>query len=181
VRQAGFTLVELMVVVIILGLIGGVALTSWASLLPNQRFNTAVRNLSEVLYDSRSRAIAQNREYRIQYDLEEDVYRVRTPFTLEGGGFATTENDDERQWIRVTDLGEMGIDIVQVTIDDRKFQDGQVDVIFYPLGASSYHTIHLRQTLFEREFTLELLPLTGEIRLHDGPFERDPVDEGDFR
>jgi hypothetical protein len=39
----------------------------------------------------------------------------------------------------------------------------------------------MQQKLFEREFTLELLPLTGEVRLHDGLFEREPVDEGDFR
>jgi prepilin-type N-terminal cleavage/methylation domain-containing protein len=43
--RAGFTLVELMVVIIVLGLIGGVAMTSWASLLPNQQFNSAIRQL----------------------------------------------------------------------------------------------------------------------------------------
>jgi hypothetical protein len=41
--------------------------------------------------------------------------------------------------------------------------------------------VQLSQPLFEREFTLEVLPLTGEIRMHDGLFTRDPVDEGDFR
>jgi Tfp pilus assembly protein FimT len=169
-----------MVVVVIIGLVGGVALSSWASMLPNQRFNTAVRNLSEVLYDTRSRAIAQNREYRIQYDLDEDTYRVRTPFKLDGG-FATTETDDERLWIRATDLGDMDIDLVQITVDDRKYTDGRVEVYFQALGASAYHTIYMQQKLFEREFTLELLPLTGEVRLHDGLFEREPVDEGDFR
>jgi Tfp pilus assembly protein FimT len=169
-----------MVVVVIIGLVGGVALSSWASMLPYQRFNTAVRNLSEVLYDTRSRAIAQNREYRIQYDLDEDTYRVRTPFKLDGG-FATTETDDERLWIRATDLGDMDIDLVQITVDDRKYTDGRVEVYFQALGASAYHTIYMQQKLFEREFTLELLPLTGEVRLHDGLFEREPVDEGDFR
>lgn len=180
--EQGFTLVELMVVVMILGLIGGIAVTSWASLLPNQQFNSAVRNLSEVLYGTRSDAIARNREFRIQYDLDQDTYRVRTPFKP-GGGFATTEEEDEtqRQWAHETDLKKSGIDLLQITVDDQVYTDGKVEVYFLPMGGSAHHVVQLSQPLFEREFTLEVLPLTGEIRMHDGLFTRDPVDEGDFR
>lgn len=178
--SAGFTLVELMVVLIIIGLIGGVAVTSWATMMPNQQFNTAVRNLSEVLHETRSNAIARNREFRIRYDLDEETYAVRTPFAP-GGGFATSEDDEDRIWIHETDLKESGIDLVRVVLDDHTYTDGKVEVYFQPLGASAYHVIELAQTVFEREFTLEVLPLTGEIRMHDGFFEREPVDEGDFR
>jgi prepilin-type N-terminal cleavage/methylation domain-containing protein len=178
---AGFTLIELMVVIIIIGLIGGVAVTSWASMMPNQQFNTAVRNLSEVLHETRSNAIARNREFLIRYDLDADTYRVRTPFKL-GGGFAGPgAEDEEHLWIHATDLKESGIDLVQVTVDDEVYADGPVEVYFQPLGASTHHVIELVQPIFEREFTLEALPLTGEIRMHDGRFERKPVDEGDFR
>ena len=180
VAAAGFTLVELMVVIIVIGLIGGIAVTSWASMMPNQQFNTAVRNLSEVLHETRSNAIARNREFAIRYDLDEDTYRVRTPF-LPGGGFATSEEDEERLWIHETDLKESGIDLVQITLDDKVYSDGKVEVRFQALGASSYHVIELAQTAFEREFTLEVLPLTGEIRMHDGIFKRELVDEDDFR
>jgi prepilin-type N-terminal cleavage/methylation domain-containing protein len=180
----GFTLVELMVVVIILGLIGGIAVTAWAAMLPNQQFNSAVRNLSEVLYGTRSDAIAGNREYRIRYDIDEDTYKVRTPFRP-GGGLATSERDDEHLWAHDTDLKESGIDLLQVTVDDRTYTDGPVEVYFLPLGGSSHHVVQLRQTSFgddaRREFTLEVLPLTGEIRMHEGLFAREPVDEGDFR
>ncbi len=179
-REHAFTLVELMVVVIILGLLGGIAVTSWASMLPNQQFNTAIRNLSEVLYGTRSDAIARNREFRIQYDLDQDTYRVRTPFKP-GGGFATSEEDAERMWAHETDLKEKGIDLLQVTVDDQPYTSGKVDVYFLPLGGSAHHTVQLSQALFEREFTLEVLPLTGEVRMHDGLFTREPVDEGDFR
>lgn len=178
--RAGFTLVELMVVVIVLGLIGGVAVTSWASMLPNQQFNSAIRELSEVLYGTRSEAIARNREYRIQYDLTKDTYRVRTPFKP-GGGFATSEEEADHLWANETNLAESGIDLLQITVDGQTYTDGPVEVYFLPLGGSAHHVVQLRQTLFERDFTLEVLPLTGEIRMHDGLFEREPVDEGDFR
>ena len=175
----GFTLIELVVVITILALIGGIAVSSWASMLPNQQFNTAVRNLSEVLYGSRSDAIARNRQFRIYYDLDADTYRVRTPFRP-GGGFAETD-EDEHVWVHETDLKKSGIDLLQVTIDDVPYTDGVVYVRFDPLGAASHHTIQLRQEQFERDFTLEVLPLTGEIRMHDGLFERAPADEGDFK
>lgn len=178
--STGFTLVELMVVIVILGLIGGVAVTSWISLLPNQQFNSAVRNLSEVLYGTRSEAIARNREFRIRYDLDNDTYAVRTPFQP-GGGFATSEEDEDHLWAHETDLEESGIDLLQITVDDKTYTDGRVEVWFLPFGGSSHHVIQLSQPLLEREYTLEVLPLTGEIRMHDGLFDRPPVDEGDFR
>lgn len=182
--RGGFTLVELMVVVIILGLVSGVAVTSWVGMLPRQQFNTAIRNLSETLYETRSSAIARNREFRIRYDLKENTYKVRTPF-LPGGGFATTEKDEDHVWIRQTDLKESGIDLLEITVDDVKYTDGEVEVYFLPLGGSAYHVVHLRQEIsgdeHPREYTLELLPLTGEIRMHEGLFERQPADEGDFR
>jgi prepilin-type N-terminal cleavage/methylation domain-containing protein len=179
-RRAAFTLVELMVVVIILGLIGGVAITSWASLLPNQQFNSAIRNLSEVLYGTRSDAIARNREYLVQYDLDQDSYRVRTPFKP-GGGFATTQEEADHLWTDETSLAEKGIDLLEITVDGQTYAEGRVEVYFRPLGGSAHHVIQLRQSLFEREFTLEVLPLTGEIRMHDGLFTREKADEGDFR
>jgi prepilin-type N-terminal cleavage/methylation domain-containing protein len=179
-NRAAFTLVELMVVIIILGLVGGVAVTSWVGLLPNQQFNSAVRELSEVLHGTRSDAIARSREFRILYDLDADTYKVRTPFRL-GGGFASGEDDPARLFIHETELADAGIDLLQVTIDDVKYTDGRVEVRFQPTGSSNYHLVELAQVNTERTFTLEVLPLTGEIRLHEGVFVREPVDEGDFR
>ena len=172
-------MIELMVVVILLGLIGSIAVSSWVSMLPNQQFNSAVRNLSEVLYGTRSDAIARNREFRIYYDLDNDKYWVRTPFKP-GGGFASSD-EEEHMLTHETDLAKSGIDVTQITIDDVAYQDGVVFVAFQPLGSSSHHTIVLHQTQFERDFTLEQLPLTGDVRMTDGYFKRDPAQEGDFK
>lgn len=177
----GFTLVELMVVVVIVGLMGGIAVSSWISMLPNQQFNSAIRNLSEALAETRSSAIARNREFRIRYDLDADTYVVRTPFKLGGGFMLVPDEDEGRLFLTPVNLAEAGIDLVEIRIDDQTYTSGLVDVYFQPLGVSSYHTITLHQTLLERDFTLEALPLTGEIRLHDGLFQRPAVDEGDFK
>jgi len=176
----GFSLVELMVVLIIIGLIVTVSMISWQALLPNQQFNTGIRNLSERLHDTRSKAIAFNRAFEVHYDIDEDVYYVRTPYSIDGG-FAVSDEDIRRD-IHYTNLVESGIDLQTITIDDKEYTDGKVYVRFDPLGASAYHTIRLEQVQFEREFTLEVLPLTGEIRFHEQGFiRREPADDNDFQ
>jgi len=177
--RTGFTLVELMVVIVILGMMSGVAFVSWQAMFPNQEFNTTVRKLSDVLHATRSEAIARNREFRIYYDIANDRYRVRTPFLM-GGGIAYSDDVEGRLWVDESDLGRIGIDLVEVTIDDTTYTDGEVYVRFDPLGASSYHRVVLHQEIFERDFTIEALPLTGDIRFHDGVFEREAADDGDF-
>ncbi len=178
-HRAGFTLIELMVVVIILAMVAGVSAISWQALVPNQALNTQVRNLSEVLYGTRSEAIARNRVFKIFYDLDQERYWVQTPYRLEGEGFATAE-DEPRILTNETNLASEGITIESITYDDETYTDGIVYIRFDPLGASSYHTIVVYQAQFERHFTLEVLPLTGDIRFHDGFFQREPVEERDF-
>ncbi len=147
--------------------------------MPDQQLNTAIRNLSETLVDTRSKAIAFNHEFEIHYDIDEDRYWVRTPYRRFDGGFAVAE-DEERLFSHETNLADAGIDIQEIVIDDRPYRDGEVYVRFDPLGAASNHTILLEQTVFERPYTLEVLPLTGEIRFHDGEWHRDIADERDF-
>lgn len=178
-RRPGFTLVEIVVVTIVLGLIASAVMISWEALLPNQKLNSAIRHLSETLYGTRSDAIARNREFRVYYDIDRDFYWVRTPFR-EGGGFAIAD-EEPRILVREMDLAKEGVEIVEVTIDDNTYTDGVVYVRFDPLGAASYHTVVLEQPIFERMFTIEALPLTGEIRFHDGYFQRELAEEGDFK
>lgn len=177
---AGFSLLELTLVLIIIGLMASVAMVSWHALLPNQRLNSAIRNLSERLHDTRSKAIAFSHEFEIHYDLDEDSYYILTPYLLEGG-FAIAD-DDVRRAIHHTNLGPEGIDILSVTVDDKEYREGKIYVRFDPLGASAYHTVVLNQEQYQRRFMVEALPLTGEIRVKEGLDirPREPADDGDF-
>lgn len=177
--QGGFTLIELMVVLILVGMVGTTVVISWQALLPNQNLNSAVRVLSDDIYGARSNAISFNHEYRIYYDLDNQSYRIRTPYR-EGGGFAYSE-DEQRVWISHRNLAENGVSIESVTIDEEPYYSGQVYVRFDPLGASSNHRIVLKQDQFDRFFTLEVLPLTGEVRFQDGIVEREPPEDRDFQ
>ncbi|MEM7310522.1 MAG: GspH/FimT family pseudopilin [Planctomycetota bacterium] len=181
-RRAGFSLIELMGVIIILGLIGTVAVVSWQALLPGARMNAGIRNLSEVLASARSEAIARNSVFEIWYDFDAHKYWVRTPYRV-GGGLANVGEEDQHAIMDETLLPEWGLELLQVTIDEETYTeaDGQVYVRFDPLGASSAHTVVLHHPMFDSYFTLEVLPLTGEIRFHpDQIYEREPPRDGAF-
>jgi len=177
--RQGFTLIELMVVVVIMGMVGSVTVISMGKMRPKQAFQSAVHRLSDALASTRSEAIARNRPYSIIYNLDEDTYEICSPF-LEGGGFAPTERGEENLRYDFTDLASDGIEIEMIHADERNWSDGEIFMRFDPLGVSSYHAIVLRQPLFDRITTIEVLPLTGEIRFHEGSFIREPAEEGDF-
>jgi len=178
-QRRGFSLVELMGVIIIMGLIGTVAMVTWQSLLPGTKVNSAIRDLSETLAGARSEAIARNARFEIYYDLDQERYWVRTPYRA-GGGLATAADDEQHVIRDETLLSEAGLQIKEVRIDDEPYTDGVVFVRFDPLGASSAHTVVLYHDMFKATYTIEVLPLTGEVRVHDGLYERPMPREGDF-
>ncbi len=73
---AGYTLVELLVVLAILGLITAIALPMFANALPGAELKAAARNLGADMRLARSRAIAGNRDVALSVDLPERRYAV---------------------------------------------------------------------------------------------------------
>jgi Tfp pilus assembly protein FimT len=167
---------EMLGVVVVIGMIAGTAAISWKSVLPRTQLNSAVRALGSLLHGTRSDAVARNAEFRMVYDLDQNRYWVSSPFKL-GGGLALEE--EERHIYGETSL-PAGITFTEVVIDGRPFNDGQVQVRFSPMGTASDHSIQLRQEVFQRDFTIEVLALTGIIRFHKGVWAREIPRDGAF-
>ncbi len=168
-----------MVVVVIMGMIGSVTVISMGSMRPKQAFQSAIHKISDALAKARSEAIARNRPFSIIYNIDESTYEICSPY-LEGGGLAPTERGEDNLRIDFTDLKEDGIEIEMIHADERNWTSDEIFLRFDPLGVSSYHAIVIRQPLYDRVSTIEMLPLTGEIRFHEGSFIREPAVEGDF-
>ena len=173
----GFTMVELLVVVLIIGMISGVVAVSWQARLPRADLNATVHTLAATISGARSDAIARNGEFRLYYDLDANSYFVRSPYRI-GGGLA--QNDDQRLILRRTRLPE-SVNIARVTIDGVHYDEGTVYVSFDPQGSATGHTVKLLQaSALTDPVTVEVLPLTGLVRFHYSDFERPPVSEDDF-
>ncbi len=75
-QAAGYTLVELLVVLTILGLVTAIAMPMFASVLPGAELKSAARNLGADMRFARSRAIAGNREVALSVNLETRRYSI---------------------------------------------------------------------------------------------------------
>ena len=75
----GFTLIEISVVVVIFALMFTTATVSLDSYLPNSRSESAARELLSTIDLARTSAVANGREYQVEFDLERRRYRIVTP------------------------------------------------------------------------------------------------------
>ena len=74
--QKGFTLVELLVVLLILGVLLALAPPVFNRALPGLELRAAAREVAATLREARGRAIRANREAAVAFDLAEGVYRL---------------------------------------------------------------------------------------------------------
>jgi len=165
-----------MAVVLVMGLIAGVVSVSYMASLPRAELNSVLHDIAAAVSGARSDSIARNSEYRIYYDIDANAYQVRSPFALGG---APAQTDEERVVVKRVVLPDT-ISIEQITIDGYEYTDGIVFVSFNPVGSATGHTMQLVQAPHEGITTVEVLPLTGLVRFHDGVYEREPVTEDDF-
>jgi prepilin-type N-terminal cleavage/methylation domain-containing protein len=175
-RANAFTIVELLVVIAIIGLIVTVVAVSWQASLPRAELNSTLHELAAAINGARSDAIARNGEFRMYYDIDASSYLIKSPYKL-GGGLALTE--EERVIVKRARFPE-SINLERVTISGIEYTDGVVFASFDPQGSATGHTLTLVQAITELPTTIEVLPLTGLVRFHEGNFQRELVTEEDF-
>ena len=169
-----------MLVVAVIGLMSVVVAGSLDSLLPKERLNTAVRNLTASLRNARSEAVSRSLEFLIEYDIEGDRYRMVTPFARDGGRFDEEEMDEEERFFMQWETLPEGVSLQSVTITGTSYSDGRCFARFDPRGAASDHQVVLAQLRYESYYTVEVMALTGTFKFHRGIFERSAPDDGDF-
>ena len=180
--RAGFTLVEIIVVTVIIALVSTVAGLRIDSILPKERLNTSVRNLADTLRGVRSDAISRSLVFYVQYDLDNERYRVLSPFSLEGGLFEEGEDDDDERFVGPwKDLPD-GVELYSFNMAGRTWTAGEeMFARFDGKGTASDHQLVLTQPKYNSFYTVEVLALTGTFKFHQGDFERDAPDDLDFQ
>jgi Tfp pilus assembly protein FimT len=73
-QAEAFTTTELLVVVVIVGVLTGVAMPSLHHWLSTVRVDAAARELASTLQLGKMRAVAENTRYRVRFDLDQKAY-----------------------------------------------------------------------------------------------------------
>lgn len=178
-RQGGFTLIEIMAVVLLLGLVMSGVSFSLNRFVPGQQIDSECRNLLSRLDLARSSAIAAGRPYRVVLNLDSHDYWVYTPYD-EKGRIAKTKEDQ-------THLGRMalesGVDFAGVLEagKDGPTTEGEVELHFGALGVNHDVVIFLASSNSEGyDKTAFMGGLTGRTQLLDGHMTPGTVRDEDF-
>jgi type II secretion system protein H len=177
-RQAGFTLIEITVVVILLGLIVSTAIVRLDNGLPSTRSEAAARKLLSTLDLARTSAIAKAAPYEVVFDLKEQRYGIRLPFDEEGTRIADPEARPMLSWVEAGD----GV-VLKGLLDPtgQLIEDGSYVLAFDPQGAATDLTLYMGTIDNEDyELTVRLLALTGIASVFQGRIEPEILVENDF-
>lgn len=177
-RQRGFTLMELMIVVVIIAVMMAVILPSLRGVAENNRLRGSVRELMSLMKYARSEAVFNARTTEVFLDTEKRQYwlDLRTPDPKTGKynpkGKRTTM---ERKRTLENDVWFGNVEAQNNNIID----GGIIAIDFYPDGSASPSLITVKNTK-EVNYTLEVLKSTGMIEMNQGDVDAVKEKKGSF-
>jgi prepilin-type N-terminal cleavage/methylation domain-containing protein len=77
VNSNGFSMIELIVVLAVMGIVAAIALPNWHSLLPNYALNNATRQIQSELHHIKMRAAAENVGFQFVYAQGASGYTIQ--------------------------------------------------------------------------------------------------------
>jgi prepilin-type N-terminal cleavage/methylation domain-containing protein len=181
--QSGFTLIELMVVVIIISIAFTYGIVNIDHLVPSSRLGKAARDLGGTLTRIRGMAIFHGRSYFLEYDLDEHRYRVLRPSSR-------TEQDQGMDELIETTWFDLPRRVRFQAVFFEADRDGEVrgkhQIEFSPTGEVIGHMVQLVSADIRNEdrnkYTVELNAITGLVSYSRQEKAYTPVrDEFEFR
>jgi type II secretion system protein H len=150
--KKGFTLIEVMIVVAIIGIMAAIAIPNFLSWLDHYRVKGAARDIATAMHLAKMKAISQGVEYRVLFDLDNETFR------LQKGNLASNST----AWTHDGALNNVHatVDIARVNSNTSGIWNKE----FNPDGSSSSGSISITNTAGE-QYDITLVPATGRIKL----------------
>lgn len=171
--SAGFTLVELTLVILVIGIVGALVLPRFGGLLDRQQTRRSVNVLRGMVRQLHAKAALTKRVYRLNFDLEGQ--RVTACYLQ-----SPSPDESEEAVCVVESSREMrGFDMPAavrlldvVSSSGEKISEGTAMSHFHPTGLAEPSVVHL-QTLDDTHVTLFIEPLAGRVKVVPGYAERE--------
>lgn len=140
-KESGFTLLELMIVMVLVALIAGLAAVFFANTLPSSKFNATAREIITTIRYARSLARTQNENQTITIDLDSKKYGI------EGRGEKTIPAD-------------VNIKVIDNT-SRQEIRSGKCVLVFPAVGGAEGGTIVLWTG--KKSVAINLDPIVGSV------------------
>jgi len=150
--KKGFTLLEVMIVVVIIGVMALIAIPNFLTWMAHFRLKGAARDIATAMHLAKMKAISQGVEYRVLFDLDNETFRLQKG-NLAGNSTAWT-NDGALNTVHST------LDIARVNTNTSGFRNKE----FNPDGSSSTGSVTLTNDEGE-QYKITLVPATGRIHM----------------
>lgn len=166
-----FTIIELVIVLLILGISAGIAAVKLDAFIPSMRMDSASRNLAGLINHLYDASISDGKIYGLRYNATDNYYEVRLIWDEKND--TDRELDEESQKLSGRTYLPEGVKFKEIKDDFGqsipRYND-KMEVRFDPSGFITPHRIYLEDTN-ERIITLEVLFLTGQVIFHEGEYE----------
>ena len=161
--KAGFALIELLVVLVIIGLVSAVVVPRLFSTLGNLNLKTAAQQTAATLRYDRSKAVAEKLSRAAVFNLEARSVRC---FSM--GVVSSVEKQDRIEAAKADMTFQMpeGVRIQKAVFGEDVYETGEFTVLFYPNGSSTGGAVVLAGESGKR-FEIMIDAITGIVKVSD--------------
>ena len=148
----GFTLVEMMIVVAVMGILAGIAAPNFQTYMAQRRLNGAARQVMTDLMEARMKAVSLNQKVKVSFG-SNHIYQIWND--ADGNGtVAYDEGDDIERDIHP--------DYYDVTFS------ASADPVFQTRGTATYSEVTLTSDSGPKKY-VKVSPWTGRVKIDDTP------------
>ena len=171
--SGGFTLIELTMVILVIGIVGALVLPRFGGLLDRQQMRRTVNVMRGMVRQLHAKAALTKRVYRLTFDLDQQLLSVcfleSQPATGSADDTCVAEPSRGMRGYAMPDAVQL-VDVV--SFEGKKVREGTAMMHFHPTGLAEPSVVHL-QAPDESHVTLFIEPLAGRVKVVYGYAERD--------